>query len=399
RLPPLSTDAANCGSGIAWRSNGRNRMLGIMSCVRSDRAVAAALTSITARAPFFGGVRVDALGSQLPARVGQCVCIPARNEAEELPRTLAAMRIAVERHADSTALVVVLNDTTDRSGDILRVWLACTGFHHVLVQVSFDPIMADAPHCRRLAMDIGDAVAPSGMLLTTDADTCVTQDWITQNIRQLREAPALVCGTVDIQPDALAGLAPSVIACGDVEASYRAATERLWQLWAHAPAPRLHVNAMGASLAIRAEDYRAVGRLPVPPVAEDKALAAACLRNGVRVIEADTVRAVTSGRIDARAAGGMGDALRDRAISPDPLCDEALVPVGILQARAAAWNGLRDIHPIATARREYFAALDTAPELQTPRMRLSDVKRELAKAKAPAAQIDAPAEAAMADLS
>ena len=364
-----------------------------------DRAVAEHLRSIAAGAPFRGGVRIDMLEARLDRQVEQCVCIPARNEAAELPGTLAALAIAVAPHAERTAIVVVLNDTTDRSADILRDWFARTAFCYILVEATFAPEIADAPHCRRLAMDIGNIVAPSGILLTTDADTCVAPDWVTQNIRALDRASALICGSVDIQPDALAALPPSVITCGDREAAYRTATERLWHDWADVPAPRLHVNAMGASLAMRASAYRAVGHLPVPPVAEDKALAAACLRTDIPVIEAAAVKAVTSGRIDARAAGGMGDALRDRAISSDPLCDEALVPVAILRARADAWNQLLGKYPVAVARRRYFTALDAFTELQANRMRLSHVNAELARAQSLLTDRGIGAEPAMAPLS
>ena len=327
--------------------------------------------------PFAGYAQVETIYANLPAQVNRCVCIPARNEEDELPNTLLALGKSLKGCSDDTAVVFVLNDTNDRSSTIIREWAVMQAVHHVLVNVWFHHTISNAPHARRLALDIGNLIAPNGKLLTTDADTRVAVDWILENTKLLRDDGTLVCGAVDINAVALNALPRPVIECGKIEHAYRLATQELWLRLTHPKPPQLYVKAMGASLAIRSADYRSVGRLPVPPVAEDKALAAICLRSGLKVVEAANVKVVTSARINARAEGGMGDAFRDRATEPDPFCDEALVPLKTLQRRARFWNSLRQSNAIEDARKQFYKGTETMRSLTAPRMRLSEVRAEL----------------------
>ncbi len=81
----------------------------------------------------------------------------------------------------------------------------------------------------------------------------------------------------------------------------------------------------------------------------------------------------TSCRLDARARGGVGNALLERCYHDGPFCDEALVPAVVLYRRSRVWN---------TLYREPDAALDfqdmceRRTGLSALRIRLSDVKRE-----------------------
>lgn len=111
------------------------------------------------------------------------------------------------------------------------------------------------------------------------------------------------------------------------------------------------------------------------------ALATECRLRGWRIDTPEDVRVTASCRLYGRAEGGMAGALLDRTRSPDPECDEALVPWPVLEARAAAW---REIHADGGA--DPHGAFEEAclqrPGLTAERMRLGAVQRALASVDA-----------------
>ena len=269
---------------------------------------------------------------------------------------------------------MLINNSTDGSWQIARNILDASDCSYLMTNVSLHPDIANAPHARRMALDIGALLAANGVLMTTDADTLVAADWAAANLRNMLGEADLVCGSVSIEPQEYAALPEPIRYCGEIELAYSAQLERLWQRWTGGTAPSFQIPAMGASLALPTARYREIGGMPIPPVAEDKALASLARRRGWSIKIAGDVTVETSGRLFARAAGGMGDALRARATDEDPYCDEQLVPIGLLQSLADVWTRLPDSS-------ERFARLqDTIarePALQHRRMRLSQVLAQL----------------------
>ena len=286
---------------------------------------------------------------------------------------MAALDTALRSHPKVGVVVLLVNDTLDSSADIARAWALRTGHACVIVEVSLDRTIRNAPHARRLALEIGAHLCPAGALLTTDADTLVAPDWITTNLQHLDRGSGLICGAVDVNEAEIDALPSAVRRCGSVEAEYFAISERAWARWCNGTGPALATRAMGASLAMDARLYRQLGGLPLPSVAEDKALARLVRRAGLPVIEAQDVRVTTSCRLDARARGGMGDALLERCHHDDPLCDEALVPVSVLLRRSRVWNRLRGHQDTIL---QFENMCEIRANLSAPRMRLNGVKRE-----------------------
>ena len=309
------------------------------------------------------------------------MALPLRDEAELIGPMLDALAGAFAQTDLRCGLVAVANDTTDGSAEAIRRWAERTGHAAAVGEVRLDPEVRGAPHARRLAMDLAAALAPEGFLLTTDADCRVGPGWVDRNAAWLRAGARLVCGAVDTDPAEVAALPGLVEACGVAESRLYRLLEERWRELVPDGSRRFVQRAMGASVALRAADYAAVGGLPTPRSSEDRALATAIRLRGWRIETPEDVRVTASCRLRGRAEGGMAQALLDRTRSADPECDEALVPWPVLEARAAAWRELA-ASGVADPHGAFEDACSRRPGLTAERMRLAAVQRALAEVDA-----------------
>jgi cellulose synthase/poly-beta-1,6-N-acetylglucosamine synthase-like glycosyltransferase len=282
------------------------------------------------------------------------VAIPVKNEAERLPACLAALadqRDRLGRPVDREAfgIVVFANNCTDGSGDLARALGNELSLPLRVVEISLMPGAAHAGNARRGAMDaaldwLAERSATGGVILTTDADSRVSPDWIASNLAAIRAGADMVLGQIRLDGDG--DLLPEALhRRGQLESEYEAL---LTELTAHVdplpydPWPR-HATISGASVAITRKIYEEVGGLPRVPLGEDKALVAALIRIDARIRHAPEVSVMTSGRCYGRAPGGVADTLRLRSSDPDALCDEALEPFHVALRRAKWRRRLRKL--------------------------------------------------------
>ncbi|CAO4173684.1 glycosyltransferase [Methylorubrum populi] len=249
------------------------------------------------------------------------VCVPARNEAERLPRLLRAL--AAQEGSSAAAplkVVVVANNCTDGTADSVRALESSGAIDTLslrLIEETFVGIAAHVGTARRRALDEGAAWldasgTPDGVLLTTDADAWLDPSWVAANLRALERAE-IVGGRLVI--DAEDETDPAL-------AAFHARVERYWagvraledtlDPPPHDPAPR-HGDHTGGSLALRASLYRAVGGLPTIPRGEDNALVAAVQRAGGRLRHCPAVSVRVSARTAGRAEGGMATEMLRRS--------------------------------------------------------------------------------------
>ena len=329
--------------------------------------------------------------------------IPVCNESERLVACIDALA-ATLAWQPRAGVVLLVNNSCDASAATAFLALAARGVTAVVVETTLAPEMATAGWARRLALDVAARWAvPDAVLMTTDADGRVAPDWAEANLALLAEGAHLVCGR--ILPDAAeAALLPASIAGPDaIESAYTALAIELDALLdprPHDPWPH-HGLASGASLAMRARDYRAVGRMPPLPCSEDRAFAALVERHDLCVRHSDAPRVTVSCRLTGRARGGMADAIAARIADPDSLADQRLLPAAITAHRAtmrgalrAAWSAKGDVGDVLSrlgmtatqvgrARRAMtFGAFWTEVEagagcLAATRMRPSDLVHEL----------------------
>lgn len=353
------------------------------------------LAALLAAPPFGGRVTVQTLTQTVTAPLDYAIALPVRNEEGYLPRTLVALRAAMHKAPGAGGLVAVVNNSSDASAGLIRAWADEGGVPLCLVDVALHPAIRNAPHARRLALDVAARLAPGGLLLTSDADSRVAPDWAARMLSLWQQGCRLVWEDIRLDEAELAALPERVREVGDGERAFFAASHRLWHRWTDAAAAPFAVRASGASMAVCATAYHALGGLPTPAVGEDKALAQAVLEHGFAIGELTEGGTVTSGRFEGRADGGCATALRERATHPDPPCDEALIPVGALRRRAALWNAL----PLTSERYRLFAErLRSDAAFQLPRMHYAEVLCELAIAEAVLADEDGGDDEGLSDV-
>ena len=318
-----------------------------------------------------------ALWQQLPppaTGLQACVIIPAKDEAHNLPATLAAL--AAQTELDGTPLpegclevIVLANNCQDRTAAVVRQLACCyPGIALHVAELQLPGALAHVGQARRLLMDAAaqrlEATAgPGGLILSTDADTLVASDWLAACRAEVAAGAAAVGGRIltrasEPEPEELAlatpyeePLASDALALRRTQlrdATYHLLRNQLeCQLdpCQHDPWPRHHQH-FGASLALTVAAYRQVGGLPVVRYLEDEALWQALCRHDLPVRHSPRVRVRTSARQQGRVEVGLSWQLREWAAhaqeqrEPQVECPRQLA--ALWQARRelrACWQG------------------------------------------------------------
>jgi hypothetical protein len=289
------------------------------------------------------------------------ICVPIRNEARNLPGLFRAIAALSGRTDAPTILALLFDGCTDGS----RALAETLASQHAGLTVRMAEIPGqDLPHAgraRAAALALGlDAIGGEGLLLTTDADTRPAADWLAATRRALAAAD-MVCGRVDRLK---AGTEPWRVAMEGYLLRLHAVRRTIDPV-PHDPLPS-HPHMGGASLALHAAIYRAVGGLPDLASGEDRALVLAVRRAGYQVRHDPLVRVRTSGRMRGRATGGLADALRDgrkaaatgiAALVEHP--DDAVVRYRAQAVARAAWRA--SFHPAPSADAHVLATVPDRP--------------------------------------
>lgn len=256
-------------------------------------------------------------------RSEMAVVIPARNEADRLPRALAAL--ASQGPLD---VVVVANSCSDRTAAIAR--RSVGGLHVAVVETAAEP--GGVGGARRTGMEVALG-GRARILATTDADCEVGPGWRAAIVAALERADA-VCGRIVPDPVEFAALPLLVRAHGDLEdlvADLEVELQTLRQPVPWNPRP-CHGQTPGASLAFtRRAYYIAHGFEPIP-CHEDRRLIARMEAAGLRVARPRAVCVTASCRLVGRATGGMADTIAGRRADAPRLRRE----MAALRGRAAA---------------------------------------------------------------
>jgi Glycosyl transferase family 2 len=254
------------------------------------------------------------------------VAIPAKNEASCINPCLAALARQTRK---PDAVLLLPNNCTDDTAAVAAAMSSSLPCRVDIHCHKFPPPSANAGNARRTVMQLAAELAGrDGILLTTDADTVVADDWIERNLQAISAGADLVCGRVALDA-AEALLIPSHLHTDDaLECELTELLDRMATELDPDPAdpwPR-HAEASGASLAVTVAAFLRVGGIPAVAAGEDRAFAAALARTDARVRHDPWVRVTVSGRTIGRAPGGMADTIRRRMQQQDEFTDASLEP-------------------------------------------------------------------------
>ena len=158
--------------------------------------------------------------------------------------------------------------------------------------------------------------AHRGFIISTDADTRVCADWLAATAAAIDAGVDSVGGRIVAEvDDALPPGTHRLMQLDDTYRTWRARLECLIDPDPADPWPR-HYQHFGASLAVTAQAYRAVGGQPLVPFLEDEALVRALRLADKSVRHCPRVRVHTSARLDGRAEVGLSWQLREWANQP-----------------------------------------------------------------------------------
>ena len=244
------------------------------------------------------------------------VAVPVRDEADRLPALMKALDIQtwVTRTGEALPILFVLNNCRDDSAGVIKAVSARVSHLAVsIIDIHFPPERAHVGSARRLALD--EALMRAGLnslLLTTDADAVPAPNWIDANLKAVADGADLVGGNIIGDRTEEAALGPAFQRRARRHLQYAQLIDQLSALIdpvPHDPWQR-HSDHTGASLAVRAEVYQALGGIPALPFQEDVAFVSAARRAGYRLCHPLDVQVMVSARLDGRAMGGMADCLK-----------------------------------------------------------------------------------------
>jgi hypothetical protein len=270
------------------------------------------------------------------------VAIPACNEAERISACLSALAVQRDRFGaplpdNAFDILVFANNCNDDTVAVIERVAQDIPQRVVVVEERLPPEMSNAGWARKRAMDIAaDRLDANSVILTTDADSCVSPTWVWSTFQELARGVNCVAGYIDAAPAEIVRLGGKFLRRGRLEDTYlRQVAEIMARCdpLPHDPWPNHRVSS-GASLAVTVEAYRAIGGLPARPLGEDAALTASLEEAGFKVRHSLDVVVQTSCRLAGRAPGGAADTMQRRLSDLDAPCDDDLEPAAYLTRRA-----------------------------------------------------------------
>lgn len=266
---------------------------------------------------------ISAYGPLVAAQIDRAceivVVIPARDERETLPDTLAALAQQRDLHGRQLPrcrfeVIVLANNCADDTATVARQFAVTNP--DVALHVAELDLPEEHAHvgvARRLLMDEAarrlhlTRRGAAGVIVSTDADTVADPTWLAATLAEVSRGADAVGGRIIVDPADVSNWHERTRAWHLRDVGYRMlASELDWHLdpVKSDPWPR-HFQHFGPSIAVTVDAYERAGRLPVVSALEDVGLYRALQRIDARVRHSPGVRVCTSGREIGRVGFGF----------------------------------------------------------------------------------------------
>lgn len=236
------------------------------------------------------------------------VVVPARDEQQRIADAVDAILRQAASVGACFGVIVVDDGSRDETRTVAERALAAAtslGIPYRLV----DGPAAGVGWARRVGLDAAALWALSDdpaagrecLLVSSDADTIVDEQWLAKLLACARAGHPVIAGDVRLDPGQ--PLDPDV-----QQRRQRAATRRLTSIREHEP-DAAHHHFAAANLALTVAAYEAVGGMPTVTALEDEALLEAVRRVGLPVHRTAAAVVRTSPRTTGRAGRGLANDL------------------------------------------------------------------------------------------
>ncbi|MGI8411303.1 MAG: glycosyltransferase [Solirubrobacteraceae bacterium] len=239
-------------------------------------------------------------------RLRTVVVVPAHNEEQRIVACLRALAGQIGVAGFAYEVLLVLDRCTDatRARACASARASADGGPKLALHMLESPLPGPGV-ARRTGMELACdrllAVGrPHGLIASTDADSVVAPDWLSVQLALVDGGARAIGGELELDPVEAARLPAGTLADRG-----RQARVRIEGIVDRDRDRAEHHFFSGASLALTAETYRAIGGLPQRAALEDEALQRALEDGAVPIVRPRSVSVRTSARIDGRADRGL----------------------------------------------------------------------------------------------
>lgn len=249
-----------------------------------------------------------------------CVVIPVKNEEAYILKNLTAFTMQVDIfgkpiNQEEFEILVLANNCSDCSVAYIKEFQ----YNHPNINIYLEEVklphsQANIGYVRRKLMECAYTRLSEnggGIILTTDGDTTVAADWISQTQFEINNGAEVVGGRIFLYDDELEYLDNLTLACHFKDERYQLLVAELESkiiACKHDPYPRHHQHFNG-SFAITTDCYNRSGGIPIVDNMEDCAFFDRLQSIDAKIRHSLKVRVRTSARYVGRVNIGLSSQL------------------------------------------------------------------------------------------
>lgn len=260
-----------------------------------------------------------------------CIVIPVKDEEDYILNTLSAFTTQRNLHnnllnVNIFEILILANNCSDASVELIKEFQDKNPEIHILLEeISLPEHLANIGFVRKNLMQTAyERLLKNGggVILTTDGDTTVSEDWIAQNNFEIENGADAVGGRILLYPDEVADLDESTYSHHIKDEQYQLLMAKLESIILESetdPYPRHHQHFNG-SFAITTECFKKSGGVPDVTHLEDMAFFERLNLIDAKVRHSNNVLVHTSARCIGRTEIGLSYQLnewKNRRGNPD----------------------------------------------------------------------------------